>query len=1267
MFPSKVLLLVVLKFAVNLTLFSQYKSAAFNEGKNREIVPGQFIVKFKSPLGKISGVNTSSLSNAVAKYNVESSKQLFSDAKNDMLKEKLNLNNVYVMKTDKSADIQKIVDELNKELNVEYAEPVYICEMDSEPNDPRYSDQFHLRQVKAPEAWDIQKGDSTIIIGVVDTGVDWDHEDLAEVIWSNTDEIPNNGIDDDGNGYIDDIRGWDFVTGVSGSDDNDAHPSEDGGAPDNNPMDFAGHGTHVAGIAAAHTNNNIGIASVSYGVKVMPLRIGYRTNAGGGLGYSSWMAEAFIYAADNGAHVANLSFGNSGQAIKDAAYYAFKKGMLITVSAGNDNKNSPSTLCSQEYVISVASVKNNDTKAGYSNFGENVEVSAPGGSSGNYILSTIVHPSSFYGGNKYTQMQGTSMAAPLVASAAALVKSHEPSLSVIDLFSRIVETTDNINDINPNHRELLGSGRINVYRALTENVYATPKFNVISSTIDDGSGNNNGILDPGENVNLKVKLRSVWQSASQVSLELKSNTTWPISISSGTFNGGSIGGVLNKNNQDIEAVFTISAFADAIPFTNKFDLVINADGSKQTIKLIVSVSPQVLFVADFSQSNNEIYDFSDIYINALENSNVSFDYLHRLHTTVTSEILNNYQTVVWACEARNPSLNGADRNAIKSFLNNGGSLFISGQDIGWDLNKSGTNTDITFYNEYLMSNFIANDINKSEMFGVDLDPISDSLAFIFHQDKRTNNQQTPDVIEPIDGAISIFNYDDGQSGAIRYSGDYDLVYFGFGGFESISDSITRNYVMEKVINWLIIGDYTLEKLKDSESPAIKFPVHFSIANSALSLNNVQLFWDIDSEQPFNKISMTNLGDGNYVAEIPAQAQNTTVEYYVYAEVENGGSLRTESYSFFIGNDLQSPTIIPINKFSENSVRAFGPEPAKLKVSLLDNLGIDTLSAKIHYTVNDISPYSNNLMKVVSIEKGIFEGSFSFTEPLNLGDKVSYYFSAADSSSNANSAESDIFEYFIDTTEVLDDFENGLINWDVEGEWNLSETHNSGQYSLAESPEEYYEDNLDISATYLLPFNLSNYKNAELNFYLKSLIKGSDKDSLFVEVSNDRGLTWKRELLCPFAVIRFSLQRVDLTDYTGAGMENINFRFRFVSDSSGVFDGVWIDDVNIKVSDNTATGISSNIDEYPQKYSLSQNYPNPFNPSTVINYSLPKRSLVELKIFNILGQEAATLVNKFQPAGEYKVNFNASGLSNGIYFYRIRAGEFEDSRKMILLR
>ncbi|MCK5086362.1 MAG: S8 family serine peptidase, partial [Melioribacteraceae bacterium] len=507
-------------------------------------VPGQFIVKFKAPNGDGAQVAFSKLSSVAARYNTTSNKQVFAEAKNVKIKNRLNLGNVYLFVTDKGKDIQQIVNELNRDPSIEYAEPVYICKQDAEPNDPRYSDQFQFPQIKAPEAWDIKFGSSDIIIGVIDSGVDWDHEDLAVNIWNNSGEIPDNGIDDDGNGFIDDIRGWDFVTGVTGTDPSDADPNEDGDVPDNDPMDFGGHGTHVAGISGAVTNNEIGIASASAGATIMPIRIGWRSNDGNGYGRSEWMAAAHIYAADNGASVTNLSYGNSGQVIVDAAYYAFLNGVLVVESAGNGDAIDPSILGSQDFVISVASVNHLDKKADYSSYGEYVEVSAPGGEMSGLntlgILSTIINPSDFYGGNLYTYFQGTSMAAPLVASAAALVKSNDPSLSVLDLFTRIVETADDLDALNPAYEGLLGSGRINLHRALTEQVDADPQFKIVSSEIDDASGNGDGFLDPGEQVVLNVRLRNFWEDAANVSVELSGGTSWPVSVVSGISNLGNV-------------------------------------------------------------------------------------------------------------------------------------------------------------------------------------------------------------------------------------------------------------------------------------------------------------------------------------------------------------------------------------------------------------------------------------------------------------------------------------------------------------------------------------------------------------------------------------------------------------------------------------------------------------------------------------------------------------------------------------------------------
>ncbi|MDZ7764851.1 MAG: S8 family serine peptidase [Melioribacteraceae bacterium] len=306
------------------------------------IEPGKIIVKYKK-VDSYGSVNKSAKVQLSSQYGLQAEEQIFNKAKNTEVKQLLNLNNVFEYQVSKATDIFSLANRLSKDPNVEYAEPVYINRADAEPNDPMYSSQQHLPQVSAPQAWDDQFGDSSVIIAVIDSGVDWDHEDLAGVIWSNDDEVLD-GTDTDGNGYIDDIRGWDFVDGREGNGDTDAVPDEDGTDPDNDPMDFGGHGSHVAGISAAHTNNSVGIASVSSGASVMPLRIGWQANDGNGYGNSSFMAQAFIYAADNGAHVANLSYGNSGQTIIEGAFYAFLNGVLVIESAGNSNNQNPSAL-----------------------------------------------------------------------------------------------------------------------------------------------------------------------------------------------------------------------------------------------------------------------------------------------------------------------------------------------------------------------------------------------------------------------------------------------------------------------------------------------------------------------------------------------------------------------------------------------------------------------------------------------------------------------------------------------------------------------------------------------------------------------------------------------------------------------------------------------------------------------------------------------------------------------------------------------------------
>lgn len=272
---------------------------------------------------------------------------------------------------------------------VAYAEPNFVYHSTSLPNDPRIDEQWALRNVgqivngrsgegdadiDAPSAWTVTKG-AGVTVAIVDTGVAYEHPELAPNIWKNRDEVPGNGFDDDGNGFVDDVRGWDFV-------ENDA-----------TPRDLNGHGTHVAGIAGAEANNSLSIAGVSHDAEIMPLRA--LDHAGAGT--SADIASAFTYAATNGARVVNASFGgpNDSQTISDAISRA--SDVLFVVAAGNessDNDTVPSYPCSSSAPnrVCVAATDSSDRLVSFSNYGdETVHLGAPGSA----ILSTepkIVRP-----------------------------------------------------------------------------------------------------------------------------------------------------------------------------------------------------------------------------------------------------------------------------------------------------------------------------------------------------------------------------------------------------------------------------------------------------------------------------------------------------------------------------------------------------------------------------------------------------------------------------------------------------------------------------------------------------------------------------------------------------------------------------------------------------------------------------------------------------------------------------------------------------------
>jgi subtilisin family serine protease len=417
-------------------------------------VPGELLVKLRSnEVTKLRSNEVTKLRNLNEKFGLKKAEKVF---KKQIPNSKFETSNIYKFIFPKDVDVLELVQKYSQHPNVEWAEPNYIRKIAIIPDDTNWSLQWALPKIEAPTAWDITTGTAQTVIAVIDTGVDWDHPDLASQIWQNTDEVLD-GSDTDGNGYVDDIRGYDFVSVTADV----VYPGEDYAPRDNDPMDFHGHGTHVSGIVASQTNNSLGVAGTCWNCKIMAVRAGYKGTDGNGYLEDADCAAAIEYATDNGADIINMSWGDSVSAsvIQTAVNYAYSAGVLLVGAAGNQNVSSQFYPAAYSNVIAVAAVDQNDQKASYSNYGSWVDVSAPGGDGGGEgrIYSTFFDDS-------YAYSIGTSMASPHVAGLAALLKSFRPSWTHDQLRAKILEKADNIDSLNPDYEGLLGSGRINAYQ-----------------------------------------------------------------------------------------------------------------------------------------------------------------------------------------------------------------------------------------------------------------------------------------------------------------------------------------------------------------------------------------------------------------------------------------------------------------------------------------------------------------------------------------------------------------------------------------------------------------------------------------------------------------------------------------------------------------------------------------------------------------------------------------------------------------------------------
>jgi subtilisin family serine protease len=478
-------------------------------------VPSRIVVKVKSVENGTPGNQLVDLNSIRGKreldkkYGVQDTKLLFPEK--SAREYKSPLSGIYIVECSRGVDLKSAASEYARLENVEYAHPDYVLELYEAPNDELFGVQWPLNNtgqgyphvlrrdgsyndtlitmygtsgsdIDALEVFENPPDNtSTVIIAVIDTGVDMEHPELAGRIWQNSGEIPANGIDDDHNGYVDDIRGWDYTSSAG-------IPV----TPDNDPSDTYGHGTHCAGIIASLTNNVEGIAGIVPDCKIMPLKF-YPVML------SSYAVQAIVYAADNGADVITMSWGYPWQIqmLEDALQYARSKGVVLCAATGNDgvaNNNYPG---SSPNVISVGASTSDDEVAFFSTYGEQMDVIAPGYS----VLSLRAAGTDMYGQHQepnvhiidenYYVASGTSMACPHAAAVATFMRAVSPGLKPEKVQEIMQNTAKDILDPYGDGQDLpgwdqySGYGRINVRDALA----AVPSVRAMIT-----SPANNGII-----------------------------------------------------------------------------------------------------------------------------------------------------------------------------------------------------------------------------------------------------------------------------------------------------------------------------------------------------------------------------------------------------------------------------------------------------------------------------------------------------------------------------------------------------------------------------------------------------------------------------------------------------------------------------------------------------------------------------------------------------------------------------------------------------
>lgn len=548
-------LLIIFCLTIGFAVNAQEKPALVNENPYADLdyIPGKLLVKLKPEYRDILKVPTkrsSKTSRAFKKLKLKT-EQLYHNhfirrhSRRANNPSGVDISLFYSMNYDASTtSLEDVIREM-KSLGVfEYVEPDVIYKLAYDPSDTQISEQYYLETIKAYEAWDITKGSEDIVIGVADAGSDFNHPDLQNQFYTNPNEVPDNNIDDDENGYIDDVRGWDFagIDTLSVRQDNDAQIFVGG---------TNSHGTWVAGAAAAETDNGIGIAGVGFNSKLLTTKHTFDNQREDDPSVFNPYAGV-IFLTESKVDVMNLSWGGpfrSDIAEEIINVAALDEDIVIVAAAGNDGNFQSQYPSSYENVISVAALDREDQRADFTNKGADVDISAPGVA----ILTT-----NFEG--DYQSVQGTSFSSPIVAGAAALLRAHFPDFTAKQITRQlVVNANPSIYTVSVNAARSLGSGKLDVFSALTG---TKPGVLFENISIVNSSGNTN--IQAGDTAFIVGDFTNyLFDATSELKATMEISSPW-VSVLNNSISLGAMetGQTVNNLGQPFSLVISDFAISD---------------------------------------------------------------------------------------------------------------------------------------------------------------------------------------------------------------------------------------------------------------------------------------------------------------------------------------------------------------------------------------------------------------------------------------------------------------------------------------------------------------------------------------------------------------------------------------------------------------------------------------------------------------------------------------------------------------------------------